>query len=127
MKKWITRQNSSVMASHILCLVAWVLGYLTQQSVLRFLAILFLVHGLIILFLDWYKSLNGEPEVGEILILDREDGKRTAQEVAFSSMLVYDSLVEILERKGVATRREVERRMEDIKQDYIKSTVHDDN
>jgi len=87
---------------------------------LRFLSLLFLGQGVLIMFLDWFSGQNNSPEVGEILILDREDGKRTAQEVAFSSMLVYDSLVDIMELKGVATRREVETRMEEAKKRYRK-------
>ena len=118
MKEWLAKQNTTAMASVFMGLVTWVLAYLAGERALRFLALLFLGQGVVILFLDWFKGLNSESEVGEILILDREDGRRTAQEVAFSSMLVYDSLVEIMELKGVATRREVETRMEEVKKRY---------
>jgi hypothetical protein len=120
MKDWITQQNPSAVSSILICLVTWAVGYLADESVLRFLSLLFLGHGVLILFLEWLKGLAAEPEVGEVLILDREDGKRTAQEVAFSSMLVYDSLVEVMELKGIATRREIENRMNEIKKRYKK-------
>jgi len=118
MKEWLAKQNTTAMASVFIGLVTWLLAYLAGERALRFLSLLFLGQGVVILFLDWLKGSNGESEVGEILILDREDGRRTAQEVAFSSMLVYDSLVDIMELKGVATRREVETRMEEVKNRY---------
>ena len=118
MKEWLAKQNTTAMASVFIGLVTWLLAYLAGERALRFLSLLFLGQGVVILFLDWLKGSNGESEVGEILILDREDGRRTAQEVAFSSMLVYDSLVDIMELKDVATRREVETRMEEVKNRY---------
>lgn len=125
MKEWLVKQDTTAVASLLVSVVTWVVGFLAGESTLRFLSLLFLAHALVILFLEWYRSLHPEPEVGEILILDREDGKRTVQEVAFSSLLVYDSLVDILEYKGVATRREVENRMEEVKARYRKAAEHE--
>jgi len=120
MNDWLVKQNSVAVSSICICLLTWTIGYLMQESILRFLSMLFLGQGVFILFLEWLKGLESEPDVGEVLILDREDGRRTAQEVAFSSMLVYDSLVEVMELKGIATRREIENRMEEIKERYKK-------
>ncbi len=118
MREWLVKQNTAALASLLVSVVTWSTGFLSGERTLRFLALLFLAHALVILFLEWFRSLNPDPEVGEILILDREDGRRTAQEVAFSSLLVYDSLVDILEYKGVATRKEVENRMEEVRTRY---------
>jgi hypothetical protein len=112
------KSHTAAVASLLVCAVTWLTGLLAGEPVLRFLALLFLAHAVVILFLEWFGSLNREPEVGEILILDREDGRRTAQDVAFSSLLVYDSLVDILEYRGVATRKEVENRMEKVRKRY---------
>jgi type III secretory pathway component EscV len=99
MKEWLVKQNTAAVASLLVCAVTWLTGLLAGEPVLRFLALLFLAHAVVILF-------------------DREDGRRTAQDVAFSSLLVYDSLVDILEYRGVATRKEVENRMEEVRKRY---------
>ena len=79
---------------------------------------LWIAFAVLVLILGNLPLPKKEPQVGDIIIVDREQNKRNTEKVAYSSMLIFDSITDILEESGICTHEKMKRKIEEIRQKY---------